>query len=402
MKVKFALFGLLLLFPALSLLLARSSQAVPAFARREEAKCQMCHFRLPELNEDGHSYIRRGLREEPGGMSAHAGMKMGTGAEPAGPVASTARPLGEVLPLEWQHYLTLMGHHAYEASRGQKARFHAGEIDGWIGGPLDPHWSGLAAVGLDIESGEVEVEQAYGQYNTSWSPRFASVRFGQLLPFAVLFNGGGAQMPLSRPVILDTPSRLENPWAPTTRLRGVELGVVDLPKWNAYVGLGQPQIDELAGARHTDVYASAEYLLGEAGHAVSGFGYSGKLSGGPGQPAIEYDRIALFANLYAPRTKGVLGYLWGTDRADGESSLHTRGGFVLGEVLLTDRVSGYARYDHASKQAPVGQDVVTDGPTVGVSFWAQTQVRLTLESQFLKTTGTSRDRGAAAELMWAF
>lgn len=38
-----------------------------AFARRESAKCQMCHFRLPELNEDEHSSIRRGLREERGG-----------------------------------------------------------------------------------------------------------------------------------------------------------------------------------------------------------------------------------------------------------------------------------------------------------------------------------------------
>jgi hypothetical protein len=37
-----------------------------------------------------------------------------------------------------------------------------------------------------------------------------------------------------------------------------------------------------------------------------------------------------------------------------------------------------------------------------VSFWAQTQVRLTLEAQFLKSTGASRDRSAIAELMWAF
>jgi mannose-1-phosphate guanylyltransferase len=42
------------------------------------------------------------------------------------------------------------------------------------------------------------------------------------------------------------------------------------------------------------------------------------------------------------------------------------------------------------------------GRPMGVSFWAQTQVRLTLESQFLKSTGTSRDRSAIAEFMWAF
>jgi len=37
-----------------------------------------------------------------------------------------------------------------------------------------------------------------------------------------------------------------------------------------------------------------------------------------------------------------------------------------------------------------------------VSFWAQTQIRLTLESQFLQSTGQSRDNSVIAELMWAF
>ncbi len=54
----------------LGLLLIEPAQAIPAFARREGVKCQMCHFRVPELNEDGHAYLRRGLREKaPGAMS---------------------------------------------------------------------------------------------------------------------------------------------------------------------------------------------------------------------------------------------------------------------------------------------------------------------------------------------
>ena len=64
----------------------------------------MCHLRLPELNEDGHSYIRRGLREERGGMAPHSGMDMEKKAMPKAPAASTERALGEALPLEWQHY----------------------------------------------------------------------------------------------------------------------------------------------------------------------------------------------------------------------------------------------------------------------------------------------------------
>lgn len=258
MKLKYSSLGLPLFVTLLSLLQFRPAQALPAFARREGVKCQMCHFRLPELNEDGHSYIRRGLREARGGMAPQMGMEMGTKEVAKTPVASTARPLGEALPLEWQNYLTVMGHHTYEARSHARAGFHPGMIDGWIGGPLDPHWSGIANFAFDIEAGGVEVEQAYAQFSTSWSPRFASLRFGQLLPLAVLFNGGGAAMPLSTPVVLETPSRAQNPWVPATLLRGVEIGVVDLPKWNAYVDAGQPQTDDLADASHTDVYASAE------------------------------------------------------------------------------------------------------------------------------------------------
>ncbi len=402
MKVKSAFVCLLLHVVVFSLLHVRSSQAVPAFARREGAKCQMCHFRLPELNEDGHSYIRRGLREERGGMESETGMAMKTGEMAKDPVASTARPLGEALPFEWQDYLSLMGHHTYEARNHEKAAFHAGEIDGWFGGPLDQHWSGVANFEVDIEAGAVQVEQAYAQFNTSWSPRFTSLRAGQLLPFAVLFNGGGAEMPLSRPVVLKTPSRAANPWAPVTRLRGVEVGMVDLPSWNAYVGVGQPQIDDLIGDNHTDVYASAEWLMGEKGNSVSGFGYKGKIAASPGQSSVDYERVALFANAYAPKMKGVLGLLWGRDKPAADTSLNTAGGFLLGEVLLAKQWAGYARYDYANREAPVGDAETTDGPTIGVSFWAQTQVRLTLESQFLKSSGTSRDRGAVTELVWAF
>jgi hypothetical protein len=401
-KVKSAFLCLLILGTVSFLLQVRSSQAVPAFARREEAKCQMCHFRLPELNEDGHSYIRRGLREERGGMAPQTGMDMGTKEPAKAPVASTDRPLGEALPLDWRHYLTIMGHHTYEAHAHEKAGFHSGMIDGWIGGPLDPHWTGIANFAFDIEAGGVEVEQAYGQFNTSWNPRFASLRFGQLLPFAVLFNEGGAGMPLSAPVVLETPSRAQNAWTPTTLLRGVEIGMVDLPRWNAYLGVGQPQIDDLLGASHTDVYASAEYLIGKRGDALSGFGYKGKIMASPGQPSIDYERLALFANAYGPRMKGVLGLLWGRDRPAGDNSLSTAGWFLLGEALLADRWAGYARYDYANREAPVGDAETTDGPTIGVSFWAQSQVRLTLESQFLKSNGAPRDRSAIAELMWAF
>ena len=417
MKFKPAFLGSLLLVAVVSVLQVPNSLAIPAFARREGAKCQMCHFRLPELNEDGHAYIRRGLREARGGMMSSSelsrgttdtamspGMNMSKGANTpvTVPAPSTDRPLGEPLPLEWQKYLTVMGHHMITAQRHAKTGFRSGEVEAWIGGPLDEHWSGLGVLAFDVEGGGVEVEQAYAQYNTSWSPRFLSVRVGQIRPFAVLFNGAGPDMPLSAPVVMSVPSSDRNPITPKTFLRGVELGAVNLPKWNAYVGAGQPQLEGDVGGSHTDFYGSAEYLVGEKGNALSVFGYRGEIPSSATEPVLDFDRVAVFANVYAPRAKGVLGLLWGSDRPAGESSLLSKGGFLLGEFLLADRWVGYGRYDYARRGLPAGDAETTDGPTLGVSFWAQTQVRLTLEAQFLKTADLAREQGAMAEILWAF
>ncbi len=275
-------------------------------------------------------------------------------------------------------------------------------IDVWIGGPLDRHLSGLANPVLDAEAGGADVELAYGQFITSWSQRFGSLRFGQLMPLVILFNQGGPAMPLTAPVVLSTPTRMQSPWTPSTLLRGLELGVVNLPIWNAYLGAGQPQLDAGEGEGHTDVYASAELLLGNKGNALSGFGYLGRIPSSSGEPSVRYERVALFADVYATRTKGVLGLLWGRDKPSGAQSLVSRGGFLLAEFLAAKQWAAYTRYDYVDREAPVGDSETTDGPTLGVSLWAQTQVRLTLESQFLKSTGTSRDRSAIAELMWAF
>ena len=417
MRMKPACVGALLFVVVLSVLRVPSSVAVPAFARRENAKCQMCHLRLPELNEDGHSYIRRGLRAALGGMAAGAemgkasmdapmppGMDMHTTTGPAAtnPDASTERPLGEPVPLAWEKYLTVMGHHMLSAHSHERPGFRSGTIDVWVAGPVDPHWSGLANVAFDVEGGGVGVEQAYVQYNTSRNRRFFSARFGQLMPFAILFNGGGAAMPLSAPLALEMPLGTRNPWAPTTLTRGVELGAVDLPRWNAYLGAGQPQIDAPSSESHTDLYGSAEYLVGEGGDAVSLFGYRGQIAASAIEPVLDFSRVAAFANLYAPRAKGVLGVLWGSDSPIAGPSLASKGAFLLGEFLLTDQWAAYGRYDYLRHEVPAGEAEATDGPTVGMSFWAHTQIRLTLEAQFLKTAELARERGATAEVLWAF
>jgi len=390
------------LFPLTSMLLlldALPAFALPAFARREGVDCKMCHYRVPELNADGHAYLRRGLREKPAGSME--GMDMG-GETAKPPAAATPRPLGEPLLLAWSDYMTIMGHHGLNAQRGAATSIDAGMIDVWFGGPMDRHWSGLANPVLNIEEGGADVELAYGQFITSWGERFGSVRFGQLLPMPILFHQGGPGMPLTAPVALSTASGEQNPYTPSTPIRGLEVGWIDLPRWNLYVGAGQPHFEDGGtGEKHVDLYSGAELLLGESTGSLSAFGYLGKTAR-MGESARDFLRLGLLADAYVRKTKLDLGFIWGEDDRASGSSLRSSGGFVLAEQLLTERWAAYGRCDYFKQDVADEDDRTTDGPAIGLSFWAQTQVRLTLESQFLKSTGMSRDRSAIAELMWAF
>lgn len=392
MKLKPVLLSLLLVISLVSIFQVQRARAVPAFARREESQCQMCHYRMPELNGDGNAYIRRGLREDQGGSKSWFDMSE-RGAKPA--------ELGDATALAWQNYLSVLGHPTIEAARGDKTVFNPGAVEAWLGGPVNAHWSAFAIIGFDLETGEAGVEQAYAQFNSSVSEKFISVRAGQMLPLAVYFNGGGVGMPLSAPVALEAATGDANPWTATTLLRGAEVGAVDMAKWNVYGGVVQPQLEGMDGVTHTDFYGSAEYIVKDDGSAISAFGYVGKIPGSSGQE-VDYDRAAVFASFYLPRTKAMLGGLWGKDKPTGLADFNSKGAFGQAEVLLAERWGAYGRYDYASREVPTSSDVKTDGPTVGLTYWAQTQVRLTVEGQFLKETGSDRAKTAVMEFLWVF
>lgn len=385
-----------------------AAQAIPAFARREGLKCQMCHFRVPELKEDGQAYVRRGLREEPPGAMSDMADQVAT---PMGgmeampsetPAAGTPRALGQPLPIKGANYLTVMGHHAFTMQSGEESAFDAGVIDLWAAGPIDQRWSGLANPSLDIQNGGASVDQAYGQFITRWDKKFQSARFGQSLPFAILFNQGGPSMPLSTPVVLSTGPDTGTSWTPATLLRGLEIGAVNTPRWNAYLGAGQPHLESsLTGTEaNTDVYASAEYLIGKNDTSVTLYGYSGRAWLSPAATERSFHRIGVFGNAYWPKTKAVVGYLAGSDKDVNNHSLKNSGYFLLGERLLSDRWSAYARYDQMRQGLTAGGSQTTRGPALGVSWWAQTQIRLTVEAQMLKTTGQRDNKTLMAEFMW--
>ena len=320
------------------------------------------------------------------------------------PVAAVPRPLGEPLPLDWADYLTVMGHHMVTAQTGATPAFDAGVVDVWAAGPIDRHWTALANPSFDIQNGGSSVDQAYGQFITRWSSRFQSARFGQVLPFAILFNQGGPSMTLSAPLVLSTPADTGTSWTPATLLRGFEIGTVDLPRWNLYAGAGQPHLDApLEGAAvHTDIYASVERLVGRNGSSVTLYGYRGRAWLSSIAPERPFHRIAFFCNLFWPNDKVVAGYLAGRDRDVRDRSLRSAGYFVLAEHLLSDRWATYGRYDHLKQDLSAAGSRTTRGPAIGVSWWAQTQTRLTLEARQLKISNQSTNKMLMAEVMWVF
>lgn len=400
------LFSIAVCLVCLVLLSCEYTCAIPAFARREGVTCQMCHFRMPELNKDGHDYARRGLREEPPG--SEMGMEPGEQAEMPEMPAASEHPLGVPLNIDWADYLTVMGHHMFVAETDERPLFDAGGIDLWAAGPIDPHWTGLVNPSFDIQEGGSDVDQAYGQYITHWSNRFDSGRFGQLQPFAILLNQGGPKMSLSDPIVLSTPADTGFGWTPESLVRGIEIGSIDLSRVTAYLGVGQPKLEDssivdLPGfERHTDFYGSGEWIIKENGDSLTVYAYKGKAWLSPAASDRSFHRLGFFGNLYLTNTKATLGFLTGKDKDAADDSLDNSGYFALVEHLFSDRWAGYIRYDHFKHDLSGGGSQTLSGPAIGASWWVQTQVRLTFEGQLISRTGEDHNNLFMTEFLWIF
>jgi hypothetical protein len=109
---------------------------------------------------------------------------------------------------------------------------------------------------------------------------------------------------------------------------------------------------------------------------------------------------SVFCNLFWHKTKVVAGYLAGWDRDIQDRSLGSSGYFLLAEQLLSDRWAAYGRYDHLEQDLSGAGSRTTRGPAIGVSWWAQTQIRLTVEARQVETSSESTNKMLIAEFMW--
>lgn len=394
--MKLASLALLCCFAIACILAARPVHSVPAFARRTGQQCQMCHFRAPELNVDGHNFLLRGLREEPPQKPADDGQP-----------ADTSQPLGVPLSLNWADYLSIVGHHGFFAQTGERSQFDAGAIDLWVAGPINPHWSALVNPSFDIENGGADVDSGYGQYVSRWSNKFGSAELGQKLPYAIELDQGGPSLTLSTPLVLSTPADTGNTWTPTSFLRGIEAGGVGIQTWNVYFNAGNPRLEDSQTSQvgfenNIDLSASAEWFPGFLDSSITAYGYWGHAWLSPDATRNPFHRVGGFFNIYGPQTKGTLGYLAGSDRSINGGDLDTSGGFALVEQLVNDQWSAYLRYDWFRQDLDDGDSRRISGPTVGTSYWAATQLWLTMELQWVNTSDERPTNLFATQLTWAF
>lgn len=382
--------GLVLLLCAFDFFCGLQANALPMFARREGVACQMCHYRFPELNADGMAYMRRGLREQgPKELAAKS-----TAEKPA---------LGEPVPLpQFANYFSAVGHPALAGAQHSRFTFDASSLDLWVGGPIDQHFTGFANPIFDIEGGGTSVEQGYAQYTTGSTSSFQSVRAGQFIPFATLFNQGGPSMSLSAPLILSTPPDTGTDWTPTNPVRAVEVGV-NRPRWNVYLGAGQPVVTGAgAGMQNIDFYASADYLFGKSSNSLTGYGYWGSAELAP-DSGNDFHRVGVITNVYVgSKTKAIAGYLTGEDKTLDNRTLKDSGYFFMAEYLFSEPWAAYARYDHFKQDLDAGGAQTISGPAVGVTWWVQSQIRLTTEAQFISTTDQPNTNSLTTEFLWAF
>jgi hypothetical protein len=160
--------------------------------------------------------------------------------------------------------------------------------------------------------------------------------------------------------------------------------------------------DQSGFERHTDFYGSGEWIFTENGDSLTVYGYLGSAWLSPIAPDNSFHRWGLFGNVYGPSTKVTLGFLAGSDDDVMGRPLDNSGYFVLIEQLLSDKWAAYFRYDQMRRDLSTGETQTLSGPAIGFSWWAQTQVRLTLEGQFLSIAGQDHENRFMSELMWAF
>ena len=364
-------------------------QANPAFARRFNAKCSMCHSPLPpRLNNLGLVFKRLGYRLPD--------------TDDQGRLVLQDPPIRSIADA-----FSLIGDIRLDAFRNTPAALSMHEVELMGAGTAGRHLSFTAEVAW--EDGEFMMENFEGQLLFGQPKANLTARFGLVSP--LLWDKFGHQrLGVARAHLLNrrVPTGGFVGFRPRDNQEGVEVGV-NLVRAGAqggalrstflsvgvYNGLTEDGNDFGDNNGSKDVMAQAVHLWGES-HTIGALWYRGKVTDiGAAADTDTYSRWGVFGNYKLWHDTDLLaGFMAGRDDTTDSTigRISSRSWFVELTQTIAPRTSAFVRYDQFEPRQGVAS-VRRRGPTAGVVWQALDHLLLTGEytGQQVGTGTRSRD-----------
>ena len=378
--------GLVLL--AVWLYPAKNANAIPAWGRKYNADCSMCHTAYPRLNATGHKFRRMGYK-----MPADFDSK---------DVQFSADDLAK-----FGNYFSARGRPrvVWSKTKGATANFdfQMHDVTLFYAGPVTRNFAFFFELPFEPETGAGELEVGQLLANFGNSDSFFTMRAGQFHQFSGV--GSGA---LDRPIALTRPSVM------TTRINGFRLqhdgagaevgysngdftGLIQVNNGVNAAGTGSV-LDNNDPNKTKDVGVLLEYLIPDHDASLSALYVFGMeptptsvtvVPDGIGLTNTVFNRFYLFAD-YTFDDIGLKPIVGGSIGLDNQfftgttliTSANSRSWFAFGELdqKIKDELYAVARFDYFD---PTNQDESVSGTS---KTWAGTGSLVWQVQKFLRTT----------------
>ena len=368
------------------------AEAIPAWARKYNADCSLCHYpSVPRLNAIGQRFRRAGYR-----MPDEFGK------------AQEIAQVGNFLSVRgrgrYEFVGSKLGDNRSEFQWHDSTFFYSGALTKNISAFTELEWEGSDDIGL--------VAQIQGMIGKP--ENFGTIRFGQIHTLSRVGLGG-----FDRPTGISTPAifsmeltRDGVPFRIGRDQRGIELThVLGDSRLIAQVTNG---INEggsgTEGENDTakDFMAAYERLLDEQASSITLYGYFGTWHGDLPPPTgrVGFRRYGLTANkIFTNGFEVQGGYIRSEDDGPAALGLNLNGHATYLELqqhLSSLGLTVLGRFDYIDPNDQLSRDIQLQG-TVGVVYPFQQYLRLAVEaSQFRDRFTSDRDTKVVAEVMVNF
>lgn len=398
---------------AVWLLPAKNAMAIPAWARKYNADCSMCHTMFPQLNATGHKFRRLGYKMPDEFDSGDTHMKT------------------EELS-KFTNYFSARGRPriAYSKTRGAVGDFdfQMHDVTLFYAGPVTRNVGFFFELPFEPAEGDGFLEVGQLNLNFGDSDSYFFMRLGQFHQFSRVGFGG-----LDRPVGLGNPSVIDtriNGFRPRHDGAGVETGysfgnftgLVQVTNGITAAGTGSVLNDEDPNQKK-DVGVLLEYMIPEHNGSITGLFVYGDapaptsvtvIPAGLGLTGTVYNRAYLFADYtfdkigLKPLIGGSVGfdnqYFTGTTLVTANNS---RSWFAFLELdqKIKDDIYAVGRFDYfdPTNQAEDVNGTVRTWTGTGSLVWAwQKYLRTALEYQATDNSARNLGHSVTAELQFDF